>query len=670
MGDMGQTTLAVKNWTVRYRGRETAALCGLNFNVQAGECLAVIGRSGAGKSTLLHTLTSLGGQQDSLVSGSLSLCGRELLAAGDFEKELGSGAHRNWQNGFEMKLGGARGAGIFTIFQEPRSALNPYRTLGDQLREASVLGGHTEDPGAFLDQVEISREYLSARPLALSVGMCQRFQIAMALALRSKVVLADEPLARIDPRGRGRVFALLKTLLSKGSSLILVSHDPELVRRLADSVLMLQQGFTIEAGRTADVFSKDRSHHPFFLSFLESHDRLRKHGEPWSPGGEEMTVTQPVLGGCPLRASCWAADTECESWHGAMTALGESHEMFCFKEGLRLEGLEETDSEIKSSEDPQDPIVWAEAVSKSYEIPRGFFKRERISAVERASLKIYPGETLALVGESGGGKTTLVNMLSGLMAPDEGRVRLNSESTMPLLGGSKRQRLASRFQLVFQEADQAMNPSWSVLESVAEVYTMNFSGMTAEMSLKLGATLLQALWLEGELTLRRPQSLSGGERKRAVLARALAALGWGVRRSDLVQVQPGVLFLDEPLSGLDPVVQGQCLRVLLEAKTDLNVSLFLITHDLGMAQALADRVMVMYGGEIVEKLVLEEGKRFSHPFSLQLLSPWAIAPRALKDMGPGCVFFSCCDHDSRGARCRRQQALVNDDKSQAACWVV
>jgi peptide/nickel transport system ATP-binding protein len=207
------------------------------------------------------------------------------------------------------------------------------------------------------------------------------------------------------------------------------------------------------------------------------------------------------------------------------------------------------------------------------------------------------------------------------------------------------------------------------MESVAEAYLMNFSGLQKQQRWELAATLLGELWLEGDLISRLPQSLSGGERKRASLARALAALGWGLTWRAPELRPSGLLFLDEPLSSLDPVVQGQSLKTLLAAQKDLDLSLFVITHDLAMARALADRVLVMYGGEIVEVLG-EKGEEFRHPFSLQLLSSWDKVPEPLQDGACGCVFISCCHHKERSARCDKQEPLLGNFKSQVACWAV
>lgn len=663
-----ENALSITDWTVRYRGRDSDSLSALSLEVKAGECVAVIGRSGAGKTTLLHTLTGLNKQPEALIAGACKVAGEDLLVPGNFREAPGSSAHRSWLLGFQRQLFARRGQGLFTIFQEPRAALNPYQTLRQQLIEASALAGFDDDPSALLAQVDIAAGFLGARPDALSVGMCQRVQIAMALALRSKVVLADEPLARIDPRGRGIVFDLLGRLMEAGSSLVLVSHDPELVRRLATNVVMLQQGYAVEQGSAEQLFDDSRAHHPFFLSFRAAHKKLREDGTAWSPEREGMTLSQRTEAGCPLRASCWAAEAECETWSPAMDLTG-GHGLFCARSDLlKVEDGHAESLEEGGREDPK-LILKAEGLVKRFSLRRGFFRRENIEAVRRASLGLYTGETVALVGESGGGKTSLVNMLSGLTVPDSGQIQDSTGQKWPILGSMERRQKASRFQLVFQEADQALNPSWSVLASVAEAYTMNYKGLSQNEALGLGTTLLAELWLEGELILRRPQSLSGGERKRASLARALAAVGWGTAFKDGQKPDPGILFLDEPLSGLDPVVQGQCLKILLKAKQQLSLSLFLITHDLAMARALSDRIFVMYGGEIVE-VIGAPGDPLRHPFSLQLLNPWSKAPEPNNDNALGCVFAACCDHDSRGASCTSQSAPGGFLKSDVACWAV
>lgn len=653
----------VSDLTVHYPGQAAPALTDLSMTVEAGQCLAVIGRSGAGKSSLLHTLTGLSPVPQSLVAGHIQHLGQDWLTAADYRERPGSGAHKTWLANYERQLKRARGPGIFTIFQEPRAALNPYRTLRAHFQDALSKSGRSESPEECLRRVDIGESFLSGRPSTLSVGMCQRVQIALALALGSRIVLADEPLARIDPRGRGLVLDLLKQLLSEGAAVILVTHDPELVTRQADQVLALHGGRVMEQGPKSAVFDDSAEHHPLLMAYRFAHRSLREQGRAWTPGTSTLAEQS---GACPFLKDCWAAEADCQNGPVDWLSHGSAGR-HCRRTDLSW-GLMESlgQSQEMTRRDAGDNVLEATQLSREFQLRAGWFARQTVVAADQVFLNLRRGEIHALIGESGGGKSTVASLLVGLYAPSSGQVKdCVAGDTMPLLGQSQRLARTHRLQLVFQEADQALNPSWTVLDSVAEAYPMNVRGVSLAEARQLATALLASLALDRALMLRQSWQLSGGERKRAALARALAALGWGLQ---VEHGEPRVLILDEPLSGLDPVIQSLTLGVLLRAREQLSLSLLLISHDLGMAQSLADRLTVMYGGRVVERAA--RGQAFHHPFSQSLLDPWSRVEVSVAEQAAGCLYFEACHRPERGRDCGPQEVLRRADGSEVACWCV
>jgi len=596
--------LEVRGLQVRYHRQTRSALKALELRVEPGRCHALVGRSGAGKSTFLAALQGLLAEEKALIGGQIDIAGAPLLSAADHSQQVGSKAHRAWLHSFRLRLREHRGPGLFSIFQEPRAALNPYETIAVQLNEALAKIQSERSPADILAQVDLRCAQLDRRPDQLSVGMCQRVQIAFALALGARVVLADEPLARIDPRGRGILRRSLRALMASGSALVLVTHDPSLVRALAQEVTVLDGGRIIERGQAQLLFAEDGSgaQEEFTRRYLSKHQRVRTPVEAQSPQFGPILAT-------------------------------------------------------------------AEAASRRYSPRRG----TPVTAIEGACLSLNQGETLALVGESGGGKTTLARLIGGLEAPSEGSISLTigqASAPIPILGSEARRRLATSLQLVFQEADEALDPCWSVLDSVAEPYRMSYQGISRQEAGGLAGELLGDLGLAGELIHRSPSFLSGGERKRAALARALSALGWGLSFPEGAAQPWRLLILDEPLSGLDPVVQGLTLDILEQARSELGLTRLWITHDLGLALAQADRLAVAYGGRLVE--LIPRGCEPRHPFTRQMLRGEGAQPEAetaaAQHRAERCRFETACDHPERGEACV-DQGFVGPER-KVACWAV
>jgi peptide/nickel transport system ATP-binding protein len=645
---MSKPTLEIHKLSVHYPGSPSPALRDFSLSIEPGTCVAIMGRSGAGKSSFLLALQGLLGEPVSLVSGRVRLDGQELFGAGDFSKDQGSRAHRAWLQEVARGLRATRGRAIATLFQEPRAALDPYASIGAQLEEAARLAAQPLDARALLEVLELPARVLGERPDALSLGMCQRVQLGLALAAKSRVLLADEPLSRIDPRGRGRMVRILEGLMSEGLAIVLVTHDPSLADRLSREMIVLHRGFTVARGPTRAMTSPGI--HPLLEAPRRAWSELRAGRRALQFLSPEDAGESPAeqRGGCPLQSFCWARSPDCRSApEVASPRLGV--ESLCsqgaesWPERVRVEAMGPRAEGLAHVE--------LRSVDRSFETG-GLWRRRRVQALRGLELSIYENETLALVGESGGGKSTLAALLVGLFAPQRGEVLDSQGASLPALGSEARLALTRRAQLTLQESDQAMDPSVPVGEVLAAAWLQSWSGINTSQARGLARALAAELALGEEVLDRVASKLSGGERKRAVIARALAALGWGLDHSER-PLEPGLLLLDEPLSGLDPELQARTAALLMRARRELRLALLFISHDLPMARAFADRLAVMTGGRLVELLDDPRG-RLRHPFSRQLEredAPKDLAAIAPPETDP-CVFFERCDSIMRGPRCQ------------------
>ena len=480
----------------------------LSFTLNRGETLAIAGESGSGKSiTSLAIMGLLPPPAVRVTGGSVRLSGQDLTRLP------------------EPALRKVRGDRIAMIFQEPMTSLNPVMTIGAQLAEAIRAHDPVSRSEARQRAVEALRAVrlsephrrMSQYPHELSGGMRQRVMIAMALALKPEVLIADEPTTALDVTVQREVLDLLRDLQAQmGTAIILITHDMGVVAEMADRVIVMRQGRQVETGPTADIFAR-----------------------PQADYTRALLAAVPRMGVGPARPP------------------------------------------VES-----EPIARLSGVVVRYPLRGGLLGgvTGNIHAVEHVSFDIRRGETFALVGESGCGKSTIARALVGL-APHQGRIEIAGQALHGLdAAGLKAMR--RRVQMVFQDPMAALNPRMTVGDLIAEPLTIHGIG-TPQDRRDRTAELLRHVGLEPAHASRYPHEFSGGQRQRICIARALA-------------LQPDLIIADESVSALDVSVQARVLDLLRSLQTEFGVSYLFISHDMAVVDNISDRVGVMYLGQIVE----------------------------------------------------------------------
>lgn len=500
--------LKVQHLNVTFNHKHKVVDC-ISFSINPGETFALVGESGSGKSISALSVLRLLPNNARMEAEAITLNGDNLLEHS------------------ELELCRVRGRRIGLIFQDPMSSLNPVMTIGSQIVE--VIKSHFSLPKAavrarvleLLQQVEIPNpeQRINDYPHQLSGGQRQRVMIAIALAGRPDLLIADEPTTSLDVTIQAQILALLKNIQQQtGMALWLISHDLALVSTMADRVAVMQRGKIVETGALPDFFTQPK--HPY---------------------------TQKLLQALPSMQSCLAHQSE---------------------------------------ETP--PLLKVDDFRCYYPVRKGLFKRvvDYVRAVDGVSFTISRGKTLALVGESGCGKTTLGKALLNLIPGGTGRVLLDGMDLGQLTGEVLRRKRAD-MQIVFQDPFSSMNPRMLVGDIVAEGIRALHPGIGAGARKEKARQLLEQVGLPADAAGRYPHEFSGGQRQRICIARALA-------------VNPKLIICDEPTSALDVSVQAQIIELLKTLQREKHVSYLFITHDLAVVAEIADEVAVMYRGKIVE----------------------------------------------------------------------
>ncbi|MEU4173864.1 ABC transporter ATP-binding protein [Streptomyces sp. NPDC026589] len=598
------------------RGRpEARVVRGVDLRLGRGECLAVVGESGSGKSVTARALLGLAGPGARVTAERLRISGRDLSGAGPAQ----------WR--------AVRGTAVGMILQDALTSLDPLRTVGAEVAESLrnrwhsaprrlLPAGRAVDGDVLerLREVRIPEPELRARqrPHELSGGLRQRALIASALASRPSVVIADEPTTALDVTVQAQILDLLAEQQADGTGVLLISHDLAVVSSVADRIAVMYRGVFVEEGPARRVLTDPA--HPYTRLLLDAVPTRRPRGarlslDPASTAGPAPGEERGPQAGCPFAARCPLADEECEVRLPEARELRGDRTVRCLH--LDRELPRPTASPAPRTAPVASPrtVLEASGLALSYRSPDRSVRR----VVDDVSFTLAAGETLAIVGESGSGKTTTAHLALGLLRPEAGEVRLLGEpwSALP---EAARGPLRSRIQHVQQDPLGSFDPRWTVERVVSEAFG-HPGRATVRRSRPRVAVLLESVGLDASLLRRRPAELSGGQRQRVAVARALAS-------------EPDVLVCDEPVSALDVSVQAQILDLFRSVQRRSGVAMLFISHDLGVVHHIADRVLVMRNGEVVESGPVEDvfgAPR--HPYTRALLNALPRLPDPVG--GPG-----------------------------------
>jgi peptide/nickel transport system ATP-binding protein len=566
----GAVVLEVRDLSVDFgvEKKWVPAAIGLNYEVRAGEVLAIVGESGSGKSASSMALLDLL-PSNSRVSGSVKLSGKELLGAK-------SSAIRE-----------VRGKDVAVIFQEPMTALNPVYTVGAQIVETIRLHNVVSPAEAreralrMLDLVELPdpEKAFKSYPHQLSGGQRQRAMIAQSLSCDPKLLIADEPTTALDVTVQAEILDLMRHLRNKlDSAIVLITHDMGVVADLADRIAVMRKGVIVETGTAQQIFSNPQ--HEYTQALLAAVPHLGQGAE--SP---DVDVTAALAA---------ATNTELES---------VEHDELLRRERENQAALKAAAEE--AARPKGEPVL--ELIDVAIEYP----KQGRVPAfraVEGANLVIYPGQVVGLVGESGSGKTTVGRAAVGLLPVAAGSMRVvGQDISAAKRNGKQLHEVRRDIGMVFQDPSSSLNPRLPIGESIGE--PMFLAGVAKGVDLQRRIeTLLDQVELPRGYRNRYPHELSGGQKQRVGIARALS-------------LQPKLMVADEPTSALDVSVQAKVLELFQNLQKELGFACLFVTHDLAVVDVLADRICVMQRGRIVEQGTREQILRNPRePYTQRLLA--------------------------------------------------
>ncbi|WP_374242472.1 dipeptide ABC transporter ATP-binding protein [Zoogloea sp.] len=575
---------------------------GVSFTLPAGQTLALVGESGCGKSMTALACMRLLPAGGRIAAGTVHLGGTALHALP------------------ETRMRDIRGNHLAMIFQEPATSLNPVMTVGDQIGEVLVrhrgLHGQPawDEAERLLAAVGIPdpRRRLAEYPFQLSGGMKQRVMIAIALAGDPQVLIADEPTTALDVTIQAQVLDLLAELQARrGMGMLLITHDLGVVARMAHQVGVMYAGELVETGAREAFFAEPL--HPYSRKLFAALPTAAQRGRAL----ETLSGQVPRLGekraGCRFAERCPQVHERCRSSAPAMHAVGP-RQVRCHLYDPATGRQEWAATPPPAAIAPAAPPAGGKALDVNalqvhFPVRRGLFRRVvgHVKAVDGVSLQVPAGQTLALVGESGCGKTTAGKALLQLVPATGGRASYGGQA---LLGLSPRewQPLRRELQMIFQDPFSSLNPRMRVGEILEEgMLALGVEPDPQARAARIDA-LLSRVGLSPEMRGRFPHEFSGGQRQRIAIARALA-------------VSPSLIVCDEPTSALDVSVQAQILNLLRELQAEYGLSYLFITHNLAVVDYLAHHVAVMYLGRIVERGRAEEILTDPrHPYTRMLLA--------------------------------------------------
>ncbi|GAB2990283.1 ABC transporter ATP-binding protein [Nocardioides montaniterrae] len=616
---MASPLLEVRDLTVTFPqqgGTPVRAVRGVSFTVDEGETLGIVGESGSGKS--VSSLAVMGLLPTSAhISGEILFDGRPLLTMDD------------------RSLSRIRGKEIAMVFQDPLSALTPVYTVGNQIAEALLLhDSKLSKKAAASRAVELlstvgipdpSRR-ASAFPHEFSGGMRQRAMIAMAIANNPRLIIADEPTTALDVTIQAQILQVLEEARRMtGAALMLITHDLGVVAGHADRVAVMYAGRQVELGTADQVFHAPSM--PYTIGLLRSVPNIRTAGtQRLLPLEGRPPALDALPPGCPFAPRCPAKIDACTTIEPDLVPVADSDAAACIRaEEIASGELPRTaifpvPEPLPAATAPDagaDRVLEVRDLVRHFPLVKGILRREAgvVRAVDGVSFDIAAGRTLALVGESGCGKSTTTTEIMELVAPQQGSLTFLGKDASTI-STQERRRLRSELQIVFQDPSAAVDPRLPIGDVIAE--PLLAQGVKRAERDKRVDELLDLVGLSSTMAGRYPHEFSGGQRQRIGIARALAT-------------HPRLLVLDEPVSALDVSIQAGVVNLLQDLKEELGLSLLFVAHDLAVVRQIADDVAVMYLGRIVESgPIAEVFANPRHPYTQALISAAPVPDPAIE----------------------------------------
>jgi len=621
-------------------GRPVPAVRGIDFEVHANEVLGIVGESGSGKSVTSLAISGLL-DETAQVQGSIRLAGVEVTTL-DAES-----------------LRQMRGRDVGMVFQDPTTTLNPVLPIGRQVIEGQVAHGRVARGQAHARAVELLREVdipdpqgrVNQFPHQFSGGMRQRAVIAMAMAGKPRLIIADEPTTALDVTVQAQVLSVLaRRQRDTGAAVILITHDLGVVAEVAHRVAVMYGGRIVESGSVQDIFHLPR--HPYTVGLLRSMPRIDTVDERLVPIPGQPPSPAQLPTGCSFHPRCAIGRERalCAQQTPVLRNVGNLHASACHYPD-EVAGLLTDDAQAGASRaspaaaEPAKPgsdagmprpatvvsgqardatagvkpLLEVDRLQVFFPVKAGLLRRRVgwVRAVDGVSLTVRAGETVGLVGESGCGKTTTGRAIMGLLPTSNGTVRFDGRD-ITHLAPSEMRRVRRNMQYIFQDPYSSLNPIKTVGEIVAE--PLRIHGLYDETGgARWVSELFDLVGLPSSMVNRFPQEFSGGQRQRIGIARALA-------------LKPRLLILDEPVAALDVSIQAQVINLLQDLQRELGLAYLFIAHDLSVVRHISNRVAVMYLGRIVE-----ESDRASlyehptHPYTQSLLSAVPVPDPSTRD---------------------------------------
>ena len=671
---LGDSLVVARNIVTSFpfdKQSRSVAVDGVSIELNKGEIIGLVGESGSGKSVTSMSILQLilpPGQ----VNGEVYVDGMEgnMLNYG-----MNSDEARN-----------VRGGKIGMIFQEPMTSLNPIMKVGEQISENIITHLKVDKAKAKELAIDMMRKVGIANPemrytqypSEFSGGMRQRIMIAMVLAAKPEVLVADEATTALDVTTQAQILELIQDLAkSEGVSVIIVTHNLGLVARYADRIYVMYAGNIVESGDKFTIFEDPQ--HPYTKGLLAAVPRLddRKdrrlipiEGLPPSP------VNRPKY--CRFYNRCKYAEERCTSGECQLRDEGNGHMVRCMLSREEVNAkqaiVEAAGGSVPEKHISDEVVLETKNLKMYFPIYRGMMKRRvgTVHAVEDVTIQVHKGETLGVVGESGCGKSTLAKCIMRALTPSEGQI-LYKGKDIAHMKERELKAFRSKITMIFQDPFSSLDPRQTAGAIVGEPLKINKLTKTrAEYDARIDE-LFHQVGLDPAYRTRVPREFSGGQRQRIGIARALAS-------------NPDIIICDEPVSALDVSIQAQVINLMEDLQSELNLAYIFIAHDLSVVKHISDRIVVMYLGRVVETAPAELlYDNPMHPYTKALLSAVPISdPRAeegrerVKLVGEvpsvlerpdGCPFCNRCTFATD--RCRKEAPALKDagNGQQVACFL-